>query len=230
MSRKATREKPDVVVANEPKVRSVVITAPRIATATFLIRGTTHYVQNAFSNKARQTLIKTQEAGQQDRSKKKRKPKNFKALYEAAQHRSEEGWLGIPCAAFRNAMISACRLVNFKMTIAKLTIDIDPDGWDKVDQSPLVRLKGRPKMGIHHARNADGSVDLRARPMFAPGWEASVRANWDEDHFSVDDVTNLLARVGLQVGIGEGRNDSKKSAGMGWGKFEIVAEKVRKAA
>jgi len=32
----------------------------------------------------------------------------------------------------------------------------------------------------------------------------------------------LLARVGMQVGIGEGRPDSKNSAGMGWGLFEVV--------
>lgn len=25
-----------------------------------------------------------------------------------------------------------------------------------------------------------------------------------------------------QVGIGEGRNDSKNSAGMGWGSFEVL--------
>jgi len=34
-------------------------------------------------------------------------------------------------------------------------------------------------------------------------------------------LTNLLARAGLQVGIGEGRPDSKNSAGMGWGLFQI---------
>ena len=45
---------------------------------------------------------------------------------------------------------------------------------------------------------------------------------WDADQFTLDDVTNLLSRVGLQVGIGEGRPDSKNSAGMGWGLFEIA--------
>jgi hypothetical protein len=36
------------------------------------------------------------------------------------------------------------------------------------------------------------------------------------------DIANLIARVGLQVGIGEGRPDSKQSAGLGFGLFEIV--------
>jgi hypothetical protein len=35
-------------------------------------------------------------------------------------------------------------------------------------------------------------------------------------------VTNLMQRVGLQVGIGEGRPDSRESAGLGWGTFAIA--------
>ena len=35
------------------------------------------------------------------------------------------------------------------------------------------------------------------------------------------DIVNLISRVGMQVGIGEGRPDSKQSAGLGFGLFEI---------
>ena len=35
------------------------------------------------------------------------------------------------------------------------------------------------------------------------------------------DVTNLMQRVGMQVGIGEGRPDSRDSAGLGWGTFRL---------
>ena len=33
---------------------------------------------------------------------------------------------------------------------------------------------------------------------------------------------NLIARVGMQVGVGEGRPDSKQSAGLGFGLFDVV--------
>jgi hypothetical protein len=49
-----------------------------------------------------------------------------------------------------------------------------------------------------------------------------LNMRWDADQFSADDIINLLMRVGLQVGIGEGRYDSKKSAGLGWGGFEVI--------
>jgi hypothetical protein len=75
-------------------------------------------------------------------------------------------------------------------------------------------------MVIHHVRNATGVADLRVRGMWRK-WSATLRVKYDHDMFSVEDVTNLLSRVGMQVGIGEGRPDGKQSAGMGWGTFSI---------
>ena len=57
-------------------------------------------------------------------------------------------------------------------------------------------------------------------------WKCKLRIRFDADQFTKEDIANLLARVGLQVGIGEGRPDSKKSAGMGWGLFELTNEDV----
>jgi hypothetical protein len=53
-------------------------------------------------------------------------------------------------------------------------------------------------------------------------WSMALRVRFDADQFSAQDVGNLLARVGAQVGIGEGRADSKSSAGVGWGHFELA--------
>ena len=38
-------------------------------------------------------------------------------------------------------------------------------------------------------------------------WEADVQVRYDADQFSLEDVTNLMARVGAQVGIG-GRSEA----------------------
>lgn len=204
--------------------QSVVIQPPNFQYASLLIRGTAPYVQHRFSEKARNTMIENQMAGQQSRKGKVRKPKDFDALYEAAMHKSRDGWHGIPAAAFRNAAISGCRTVGFKMTIAKLSLFIDADGFDPRDSTPLVKItKGAPRQYHSAARNANGGTDIRCRPMWEPGWEAKVRVRWDADQFSATDVVNLFARVGLQVGIGEGRADSRESAGVGWGFFEVVS-------
>ena len=117
-------------------------------------------------------------------------------------------------------MISACRVVGFKMTLAKLSVFVEPDGFDAVDGTPLVKIIGEPRLHQGYGRNANGGVDLRWRPMWEQ-WKAAVHVRWDASQFSAQDVVNLMARAGLQVGIGEGRPDSPNSNGLGWGMFEV---------
>ena len=47
---------------------------------------------------------------------------------------------------------------------------------------------------------------------------------------TAESVINLLDRMGRQVGIGEGRNFSKNSVGLGWGEFTVVADAKEVAA
>jgi len=207
----------------ETETKSLEIKAPRLHVVEFKIVGTAPYVQHRFSAKAINQIIATQEAGTQAKSRKVREPKNFEDVYQQAMHISKDGWHGIPAGAFRNAMISACRTVGYKMTHAKLAAFVLADGFDAIDGTPLVRLYGTPHRHTSHARNDNGSVDIRVRPMWDE-WSANVRIRYDADMFSEADVANLMMRVGMQVGIGEGRPDSKNSSGMGWGMFELASE------
>jgi len=70
-------------------------------------------------------------------------------------------------------------------------------------------------------RNATGVVDIRVRPMWK-SWGAYFNINYDEHQFTETDVINLVHRVGLQVGLCEGRPDSKESAGLGFGTFRLL--------
>lgn len=199
---------------------NVTIKAPSIQTASFKIVGTAPYVQLRFSEKAMRTMMDKQKLGSQANKKKAKEARDFDEDFRQAQHISTDGWPGIPASAFRNGLISACRLVGFKMTLAKLSLFVGEDGFDKVDAVPLVRITGNPEPLIMHARNATGVCDIRVRAKFWP-WSAELRVSFDADQFSTQDVANLLLRVGTQVGIGEGRPDSKMSAGMGWGTFSL---------
>ena len=198
----------------------VVIKPPKIELATFNIRGTAPYVQARFSAKAMQAMKSKMEAGTTAKGKKVRAPRDFEDDYNQAMHIATEGWNGIPAGAFRNGMISACRLVGFKMTLAKLSVFIEHDGIDKVDGIPLVRFEGKPERVDMAVRNATGVTDIRIRPMWRE-WSAKVRVRYDAEQFTIQDITNLMSRVGMQVGIGEGRPDSRMSAGLGWGTFEV---------
>jgi hypothetical protein len=209
--------------------KAVEIKAPSFQILELEIKGTAPLVQNKFSNRTVTLMKKTQEEGSKAKGKKFREPKDFKAIYQEAMHTSKEGWHGIHAGAFRNAMISACRTVGYKMTHAKLAAFVLADGFDKDDGTPLVRLYGEPHEHTAHVRNDNGSVDIRMRPMWDE-WSAVVRIRFDADMFSGEDVVNLMMRVGMQVGIGEGRPDSKTSAGMGWGMFTIANKKETEVA
>jgi hypothetical protein len=207
---------------DEGQVAQLTIPAPNFQVASFTVVGTAPLVGNKFSARARAEMRAAMEAGSTSKKGKKREPKDFERAYQEAIHRSTEGWAGIPAPAFRNAMISACKTAGFFMSRAKLALFILADGVDADDGTPLVRItKGEPRYAEHFVRNESGVCDLRPRPMWDPGWEAVVRVRFDAEQFTLLDVANLLARAGIQVGIGAGRPDSANSNGMGWGLFAI---------
>ena len=200
---------------------NVTIKAPNFQTAIFNIRGTAPLVIHRFSAKTKEQMRQKMESGKSAGSKKNREAKSTDSLYEEARYISEEGWDGFNAAAIRAALISACRLVGFKMTLAKLSLFVEADGHDQYEpQIPLVRILGEPRKQEDMARVETGQPYVTVRAAYH-SWRAAVRVRFDADQFSLQDVSNLLARVGMQVGIGEGRPDSKNSTGMGWGTFEL---------
>lgn len=198
------------------------VTAPNFQTAMCRITGTAPLMLHRFHAKA--ALQAKHEAGSRvSKGRTAKPPRDFEAEYEAARYRDKKaGWDGFNAASIRGALISACRTAGIKMTQMKLAAFVEADGLDE-DGTPLVRIYGDPVMDIRYARNETGVIDLRARPRFDE-WYADIRVRFDADMIAFTDLANLLMRAGQQVGIGEGRPDSKKSAGIGYGLFDVVGE------
>lgn len=215
-------------MAVEPKAmpkKSLVIAPPKFQRGEFHLIGTAPLVIHRMSAKLKQQFKAKMEEGKSASSKKNREARLTDDLFQEARYRSPEGWDGVHAGAFRNGMISVCRLVNFKMTLAKLSLFIEQDGWDAAEpQIPLVRIIGEARKQEDIARTETGQPYICVRAAYFP-WEIDLRVRWDADQFSINDVANLLMRVGKQCGIGEGRPDSPNSAGMGWGLFDLKGEK-----
>jgi hypothetical protein len=176
---------------------SVEIKPPNMVTLVMTIEGISPYVQNKFSSKAREQMRLKQQAGDAGKSNKAREAKDFQA----------------------------CRVANVVMSRAKLAVFVEADGFDADDGTPLVKItKGKPEYHEACVRNDSGVADVRPRPMWREGWRASVRITYDGDMFKQGDVVNLFARAGMQVGVGEGRPDSKNSCGMGWGTWRVLGK------
>jgi len=207
------------------KKEKVAITPPNLKMVKFKVQGTAPLVQNKFSARVLEGMAKKQAEGSTAQKSTKREPKDFDLCVKEATHTSDNGWHGLPASAFRAGLISTCRLLGFPMTLAKLSVFVVADGYetDRFGVTPLVKItKGKPKRTDFAVRNETGVADIRPRPMWDEGWEAMVTIRFDADQFTVSDVTNLLARMGEQVGIGAGRPDSKDSTGMGWGTFKVI--------
>lgn len=209
------------------KTETITITPPNFETIEVWIRGTAPLVVHKFSRKAKEAIRARQEAGSTAGKNRKKEAKDFVECFNGARHISADGWDGIHAAAFRSACVSACRLVGFKMSLAKLGIFVLADGLDNDEGTPLVRIYGgAPKMLESMVRVGSGkmqTVDISVRPQWLD-WGARLRVRFDADLFTRNEIANLISRAGMQVGVGEGRPDSKTSDGMGWGTFEISDE------
>lgn len=211
--------------ASSPDAPRTVVTIkpPNFGLATFRVQGIAPLVIHRFSAKTKAQMKDKMETGKAAGSRKNREAKATDDLYQEARYISKDGWDGFNAGSIRAAMISACRLVGFKMTLAKLSVFVEADGVDATEpQIPLIRIIGTPVKQEDMARVETGQPYVTVRAAYHD-WKAVVRIRFDADQFTLQDVTNLVARVGLQVGIGEGRPDSKNSAGMGWGLFTIEA-------
>lgn len=201
---------------------SIIICEPEFEEIIIPIIGTTPLVINRFSQRVVKSMIELQQKGNTAKSSKKRDPKDFKVLYEEAKYIAHEGWCGIPALAFRKATISACRTVGAIMTRAKLGIFIIPDGFDTIDDTPIVRIWDvDPKPWTTYVKLSTGVSDIRIRPKWSPGWKALLCVRFDKGMITKESVVNLINRVGQQVGVGEGRPDSPKGIGLGYGLFRI---------
>jgi hypothetical protein len=207
------------------KVDAVSISPPNFHRIQLRLIGTAPYVQARFSAKSMQAMMAKHAAGSTAKKGGKKEPRDFDEDFRQAQHISEDGWVGVPAAAIRNACIDVCRMVGFKMTHARMSVFCEADGIDVVDGAPLVMLDAPPPERLDMAtRNATGVADIRVRPMWRK-WALNIVLRFDADQFTSNDVVNLISRAGEQVGIGEGRPFSKSSNGLGYGTFEVAKSK-----
>lgn len=195
------------------------------------IKGTAPLVMHKFSQKVGQKMLEAQMKTKAEKSASKagREARNIEEEFKDAQHKTPEGWVGIPCTAFRCAMIDACRTVGLVMTKAKMSVFVQADGFDAEAGTPLVRLhsKQKPEMTKLPVRLESGVASIAIRPMWRE-WGAVVNVSFDADMITIGSVVNLLDRAGKQVGILEGRPFSKNSVGQGWGTFEVDEAMLQK--
>jgi len=226
MNKRTVAELKKTAVAVKPVIvgtdQKVTITPPNFKIVSIRVKGDAPYLSNAMSSEARAKMKAGQEEGTRARRmKRNRDPKDFNAAFKGSLHVSREGWQGITCSSFRNAMIDACRTIDMPMTRARLFIFVLADGYNKDDGTPLVRIYGEPVPDERIGKLSSGTSDILVRGRYDE-WHCDLRIKYDADSLNATDIMNLLARAGIHCGVGAGRPNSKNSAGIGMGTFEVI--------
>lgn len=212
--------------AKQAAATKIEISAPNFKTISLRINGVSSLMMHKFSEKMRRQIEEKQTAT--STVTKKREPKDYEAEFQAARYLSEEGWDGVPAGAIRASMIAACRTISgLPMTKAKGAFFVISQGRDKTDGTALIRIHGKAIHDTRPVRLESGVADLRNRPRYDE-WHCDFKIQFDADMLSAQDVANLLARAGAQVGIGELRPQGPNSYGGDLGMWEVqTSESVR---
>lgn len=205
----------------------VEILPPNFKSITLRCVGSSPLMMHKFSEKMRKQIEEKQTS--ENTTKKKREPKDYEAEFNAARYVSKAGWDGVPAIMLRASMIAACRYVSgLTMTHAKGAFFIKSDGRDGQDGTPLVKINGKAAHDARPVRLESGVADLRNRPRY-DDWELEITIDFDADLLSANDVANLLARAGQQVGIGELRPQGPNSYGGDFGTWTVKTARKLKA-
>lgn len=206
------------------KAVTIEISPPNFGLVGVRIEGSAPLLISKFSEKSKKQIERTQTS--ENKTSKRREPKDYAAEMNAARYLSADGWDGLPCRAIRAAMIAACRTVSgLTMTAAKGAFFIVPQGRDHTEDAPLVKIHGKVMHDIRPARNSNGGTDMRNRPRY-DNWWCEFDIQYDADMLSAQDVVNLLARAGMQVGLCELRPQSKMSTGGEYGLFLVRTQEA----
>lgn len=172
--------------------KSLVIEPPKTKTITLEVSGTASLIQNCFSQKAVEEMLRKHMGISVDREKKV--PRD---LLERAKVKNVEGRICIPPTGFKKAMLSAApQIKSLKKTQLRIQLFIFGSSI------PITYSDEIPRMDMVRLAGVGRTPDVRFRPMFE-NWKARLSIQFS-DVLSVQTVVDLLNRAGA-VGVGEWR-------------------------
>jgi hypothetical protein len=186
-------------------IKSVVIEQPKTFSVALEIQGTASLIQNNFSQKAVEQMLRKHMGltVQKDR----KKPRE---VLEAATIRNTDGVVCVPPAGLKKAMLTAAGTVKGSKPWQLRTL-LFIEGRSV----PITYDKMIPRMDMVRTAGVGKTPDVRFRPEFL-GWKARVVIQFS-DMLSPQTVVDLLNRAG-SVGVGEWRPEKSGT----FGTFRVV--------
>lgn len=180
--------------------KSLVIEQPNILSVGVEVSGTADLIQNKFSQKSVEQMLKSHMGISVQRERKK--PRE---VLEEATVRNTDGLVALPPTAFKLAMISAAtQIKGLKKTQLRIALFVQGNSI------PVTYRETVPRMDITRTSGIGRTPDVRFRPSFQD-WKARMIIQFS-DTLTVQTVVDLLNRAG-QVGVGEWRPEKNGTFG-----------------
>jgi hypothetical protein len=187
----------------EASAQSVIIRQPEQASVILEVTGTASAIQNCFSQKAVDQILRKHMGLPNPREL-----KNARKCIEWATTRNVNGEVCFPPTAFKKGMLTAAMSMddkNLKKTRLRTSLYI-------VGQSiPITFDEMEPRMDVTRTSGMNRQPDIRFRPEFK-NWKARMEIQFDPSTIKVQTVVDLLGRAG-RVGVGEWRPEKDGSFG-----------------
>lgn len=215
MSTKKTDKLKEAATEAANSAKSIVIQQPQIMSIALEVAGTSDLIQNNFSQKGIEQMLKKHMGISVTRETKK--PRE---VIEQAKILNTDGKICISPVAFKCAMISATAAIkSIKKTQLRTQLFVEGNSI------PIKFERMEPRMDIVRVGGASKVPDIRFRPSFI-NWSARMVIQFS-DLLSVQTVVDLLQRAGT-VGVGEWRPEKNGT----FGKFRVVRniESVKEVA
>jgi hypothetical protein len=198
----ATKAKKD----NGAKVQKIDLQKLDIRVIRLTLVGDTPLIVKRFGEKAREAMEKKQVGGITNPTKELRIPEEE---CEACKYKTRDGRDGIPASGIKNAMLTATRATNKKVTKTFLSqaVHVLGDIIPLRGSAPRMRDKDIGKVGI-------GKTPM---PIYRPEyekWEVDVDIKYNAAIINPSLIVNLLDLAGFGVGLHEWRPEKRGTNGM----------------
>ena len=189
---------------------------PKFHSSSFWIVGDTPLITHAWSQKAKAEMLSKQVGGTKP-GKEKRDPD---ADYLAAIYPMGDGKYGFPVTGIKNCIMSGAHKdkgIARTTVMSALWLDAEmtrvmPALSKAICDMPLVRIYGSdPEMREDMVKVGSGLnkvASLAYRPQFTQ-WAIKVRARYNADVLSAEQIAFLIQEAGISYGLGEWRNERK---------------------
>lgn len=181
-------------------IKDVSIEQPKSLGIVLEVAGTAEYVQNRFSQKAIEQMLRKHMGLSTTRETKK--PRE---VIESAKILNVKGRICVPPGAFKKAMITASTSIRgFKKTQLRTQLFVVGNSI------PITYEEEIPRMDMVRTAGMGRTPDVRFRPSFL-GWKARIALQFS-DTIAVQSVVDLMNRAG-RVGVGEWRPEKDGTFG-----------------